>query len=172
MNSGSRLARLATSAASATSATSATLAELTGALSDEEVVARVRAGETGLYEILMRRHNQRLYRVACGILGDPAEAEDVMQDAYVRAYARLDQFAGHSTFATWLTRIAVDKDLARTRWRSRFVEIDAMPEPRKYAMPSLWSAGKRPDSQAVARSLQAVLEVGIAELPGPPIGRW
>jgi RNA polymerase sigma-70 factor (ECF subfamily) len=156
MNSGSRLARLATSA---------TLAELTGALSDEEVVARVRAGETGLYEILMRRHNQRLYRVACGILGDPAEAEDVMQDAYVRAYAHLDQFAGRSTFATWLTRIAVNEALARTRWRSRFVEIDAMPEPRKDAMPSLWSSEKGPESQAVARSLQAVLEAAIAALP-------
>src|SRR5438128_964918 len=87
-----------------------------GTLTDEEVVERVRAGETGLYEILMRRHNQRLYRVACGILGDGAEAEDVMQDAYVRAYAHLDQYAGRATFATWLTRIAVNEALARTRW--------------------------------------------------------
>ena len=55
-------------------------------LSDEEVVARVRAGDTALYEVLMRRYNQRLYRVARAILRNDAEAEDVMQDAYVRAY--------------------------------------------------------------------------------------
>src|SRR4029079_2271763 len=113
----------------------------------------------------MRRHNQRLYRVACGILGDPAEAEDVMQDAYVRAYAHLDQFAGRSSFATWLTRIAVNEALARTRWRSRFVEIDAMPETRKDALPSLWSPDKGPESQAIGRSLQAVLESAVAALP-------
>lgn len=136
-----------------------------GTLTDEEVVERVRDGETALFEILMRRHNQRLYRVACGILGDGAEAEDVMQDAYVRAYAHLDQFAGRSSFATWLTRIAVNEALARTRWRSRHVEIDAMPAPRKDALPSLWSNEKGPESQAVTRSLQAVLEAAIAELP-------
>lgn len=63
------------------------------AWSDEEVVRRVLEGETALYEILMRRYNQRLYRVARAILRDDAEAEDVMQDAYVRAYQHLDQFA-------------------------------------------------------------------------------
>jgi RNA polymerase sigma-70 factor (ECF subfamily) len=161
MNSGSRLAAVAARAAVAPMA----LAELTGALTDEEVVARVRAGETGLYEILMRRHNQRLYRVACGILGDDSEAEDVIQDAYVRAYAHLDQFAGRSTFSTWLTRIAINEALARTRWRSRFVEIDAMTEPRKDALPSLWSTEKGPESQAVAQSLKTVLEAAIAALP-------
>ena len=61
-------------------------------LSDEEVVARVLAGETGMYEIVMRRHNQRLYRVARAILRNDGEAEDVMQEAYVRAYEHLDQF--------------------------------------------------------------------------------
>src|SRR3954451_23190291 len=101
----------------------AAVAEVAGVLTDEEVEDRVRAGETALFEILMRRYNQRLYRVACGILGDPAEAEDVMQDAYVRAYGHLDQFAGRASFATWLTRIAVHEALARARWRTRFVEI-------------------------------------------------
>ena len=62
-------------------------------LSDEEVVARVLAGETAMFEIVMRRHNQRLYRVARAILRDDAESEDVMQDAYVRAFQHLDQFA-------------------------------------------------------------------------------
>ena len=76
-------------------------------LSDEEVVDRVRAGDVGLFEVLMRRYNQRLYRAARAIPGDDAEAEDVMQDAYVRAYAHLDQFARRAAFAAWLTKIAV-----------------------------------------------------------------
>jgi RNA polymerase sigma-70 factor (ECF subfamily) len=143
----------------------AVVLDVTGTLSDEEVVDRVRGGENALFEILMRRHNQRLYRVACGILGDPAEAEDVMQDAYVRAYAHLDQFAGRSSFATWLTRIAVHEALARARWRTRFVEIDAMTDPRKDALPSLWAPEKNPEAQAVAKSLQTVLESSIAALP-------
>ena len=62
----------------------------TDAMSDEEVVKQVLAGEITLFEILMRRYNQRLYRVARAILGDDSEAEDVMQDSYVRAYAHLN----------------------------------------------------------------------------------
>jgi RNA polymerase sigma-70 factor, ECF subfamily len=67
-------------------------------LSDEEVVAQVLAGETGLFEIIMRRHNQRLYRVARAILRNDGEAEDVMQDAYVRAYEHLDSLPGGQSF--------------------------------------------------------------------------
>lgn len=78
----------------------------TSLLSDEEIARRVLAGETALYEALMRRHNQRLFRVAYGILGDSDEAEDVMQDAYVRAYASLHQFEGRAQFSTWLLKIA------------------------------------------------------------------
>ena len=74
-------------------------------LTDEEVVERVKAGQTPLYEIIMRRYNQRLYRVARAILRDDAEAEDVMQDAYVRAYQDLQQFAGKAPFSTWLTTL-------------------------------------------------------------------
>src|SRR5919206_942464 len=84
-------------------------------LSDEEVVARVRGGETAWFEILMRRYNRRLFRVSHSILGDASEAEDVMQDAYVRAYMHLDQFDGRASFATWLTKIAVHESLARLR---------------------------------------------------------
>ena len=93
-------------------------------LTDNEVVDRVKAGDTALYEILMRRYNQRLYRVARAILRDDAESEDVMQDAYVRAYEHLDQFAGRSLFSTWLTRIAVHEALARLRLRTRNPQFD------------------------------------------------
>src|SRR5437899_11973374 len=91
---------------------------------DEEIVDRVRAGETALYEIIMRRYNQRLYRVARAILRDDSEAEDVMQDAYVRAYQHLGQFARRAPFSTWLTRIAVNEALARLRQRHRTSQID------------------------------------------------
>src|SRR5712692_11762211 len=92
--------------------------------SDEAVVERVRAGETALFEIIMRRYNQRLYRVARAILRNDAEAEDVMQDAYVRAYQHLDQFARRAPFSAWLTRIAVHEALARLRLRNRTQQID------------------------------------------------
>ena len=71
----------------------ASASQLTAA-TDEDIVARVLGGETALFELLMRRHNQRLYRVARGIVGDDAEAEDVTQEAYVRAFQHLGQFAG------------------------------------------------------------------------------
>jgi len=135
------------------------------ALSDEEVVARVLAGERELFEILMRRYNQRLFRVARGILNDDAEAEDVMQDAYVRAYHHLDQFAGRARFATWLTRIAVHEALARARRRGRSVEIDAMPETRQESIAALRSAERDPERRAIDQNLKAVLESAIAALP-------
>ena len=94
------------------------------AWTDEEIVDRVKAGDTALYEIIMRRYNQRLYRVARAILRDDAEAEDVMQDAYVRAYQHLDQFAGRALFSTWLTRIAVHEALSRLRLRNRNQQLD------------------------------------------------
>src|SRR5512141_2203006 len=98
-------------------------------ISDEEAVRRVRGGETALYEIIMRRYNQRLYRVARSILRDDGEAEDVMQDAYVRAYQHLDQFAGRAKFSTWLTRIAVHEALARAQRRSRIESLDVLTGP-------------------------------------------
>jgi RNA polymerase sigma-70 factor (ECF subfamily) len=131
-------------------------------LSDEEVVERVLAGETELFEILMRRYNQRLYRVARAILVDDGEAEDVMQDAYVRAYAHLDQFAGRSRFSTWLTRIAVYEALARARRGKRLVGIEHLPPAKEGSM----SANDRgPEQLAIQRDLRSVLEDAVAALP-------
>jgi RNA polymerase sigma-70 factor (ECF subfamily) len=91
---------------------------------DEEVVGRVRSGDTALYEIIMRRYNQRLYRVARAIVREDSEAEDVMQDVYVRAYENLGQFANRAPFAAWLTRIAVHEALRRVRKRNRTEPLD------------------------------------------------
>src|SRR6476660_8046180 len=94
------------------------------ALSDEQVVAQVVAGQTALFEVLMRRHNERIYRAARAIVRDDREAEDVMQQAYVNAYAHLRQFDGRAKFSTWLTRIAVHEALARARKRGRYEAVD------------------------------------------------
>ena len=134
-----------------------------GTLEDEAIVARILAGEKALFEILMRRYNQRLYRVALGILGDDAEAEDVMQDAYVRAYTHLGQFAGAARFSTWLTRIAVYEALARARRRRRVVEMDAMPDPTKETLTT--STERSPEQRAIERDLRSVLEAAIRALP-------
>ena len=88
-------------------------------ISDDDVVSRVRAGETGLYEMLMRRYNQRLFRVIRSVVMNDDEAEDVLQEAWVRAYEHLDQFAGRASFSTWVTRIAFHEALARTRKNRR-----------------------------------------------------
>jgi RNA polymerase sigma-70 factor (ECF subfamily) len=131
--------------------------------SDEEVVARVLGGETALFEIIMRRYNQRLYRVAYSILRNQAEAEDVMQDAYVRAYQHLEQFAGRARFSTWLTRIAVHEALARAQRRSRIQELDA--EPYGGTMTPLSSTTPDPEQQASDRELVALLQSAVLALP-------
>ena len=84
-------------------------------LSDDEVVRRVIEGETALFEILMRRYNRRLFRVTRSIVTNDLEAEDIVQDAYVRAYEHLNQFEGRARFSTWLTKIAIYEAYARVR---------------------------------------------------------
>src|SRR5215831_1889388 len=118
------------------------------AWSDEQVVRRIVGGETALYEVLMRRHNQRLYRVARAILRNDTEAEDVMQDAYVRAYQHLADFEGRARFSTWLTRIAVHEALARCRSRSRYQSLDDSEESKGGIMESLASDGRDPEEMA------------------------
>lgn len=133
-------------------------------LSDEEVVARVLAGQTAWFEILMRRYNQRLYRVCRSILRDDAEAEDVMQEAYVRAYLHLEQFDGRAQFATWLTKIAVHESLARLRHRRKFVEIDAFAESSENPMIPA-SNLPSPEQEVLIRTLGVILESAIGHLP-------
>src|SRR5438105_5172171 len=133
-------------------------------LSDEQVVARVLAGETGMFEIVMRRHNQRLYRVARAILRNDGEAEDVMQDAYVRAYEHLHQFAGRAKFSTWLTRIAVHEALARTHRRDRYVPLDLeIPIAAERCTHS--QSARSPEQAASNSELGAILYGAIAALP-------
>lgn len=134
-------------------------------ISDDEVVRRVRAGETGLFEVVMRRYNQRLYRVARAILRDDGEAEDVTQQAYVNAYRHLDQFAGRAMFSTWLTKIAVHEALARARRWGRFDEREAVDDWEGNTMDALKSPAPDPERQAFAGELRGLIESAIEALP-------
>jgi RNA polymerase sigma-70 factor (ECF subfamily) len=138
-------------------------------LSDEEVVARVRAGDSSRFEVLMRRHNQRLYRAVRSVLRDEAEAEDVMQQAYLSAYTHLHQFAGGAKFSTWLVRIGINEALLRLRQRRRLRPVGAgqehdlderEPAPEEQHMPT-------PEDRTADRELARVLEQTIDQLPDP-----
>lgn len=137
------------------------------ALTDEEIVRRVRAGEKPLFELLMRRHNSRIYRTVFAILRDETDAEDVMQQAYVSAYLNLGQFAEQARFGTWLLRIAINEALKRRRQAGRqelrLVEEPDELEPGAVRTPAASSAN--PEEEAVMAELRAVLEKAIASLP-------
>jgi RNA polymerase sigma-70 factor (ECF subfamily) len=133
-------------------------------MTDEEVIERVQAGETALFEVIMRRYNRRLYRISRSILGDDAEAEDVTQDAYVRAYLHLGQFDHRAKFSTWLTRIAVHEALARARRRQRIVEIDAASESMEGRM-KLESKVPSPEQEVLTNTIRIMLEGAVDKLP-------
>ena len=132
------------------------------ALSDEQVVAQVLAGQTALFEVLMRRYNERVYRAARAIVRDEREAEDVMQQAYVNAYAHLRQFNGTARFATWLTRIAINEALARVRRQRKYEPFD---EGESRVAPLPRHAQSDPERQAFAGELGGLLEWAIDRLP-------
>ena len=135
-----------------------------GLLSDEQVVDRILSGQTALFELLMRRHNERIYRAARTILKDESEAEDVMQQAYVNAYSHLRQFDGRSKFSTWLTRIAIHEALARVRRRGRQTNMD--PEsPFSARLAAPLTSTPDPERQAFARELGVLIESAIDRLP-------
>ncbi|MBV9073841.1 MAG: RNA polymerase sigma factor [Acidobacteria bacterium] len=131
------------------------------ALSDQEVIARVLAGETALYEIIMRRYNQRLYRAVRSVLRDEDEVEDVMQDAYVRAYRHLADFEGRSLFSTWLLRIALHEAFARKRRSNRLQPLNENPE----GVDMLPATTIDPEQQASRGELAHLLESTISGLP-------
>lgn len=131
---------------------------------DEEVVVRVLSGETALFEVLMRRHNQRVYRAIRAILSSESEVEDVMQQAYISAYANLARFEGHSRFSTWLLRIAVNEALGRLRHYHRWAVVDPSSEEGAGMIP-ISSPSPTPEERAGTRELVALLESAIDQLP-------
>ena len=130
-------------------------------LSDEEVLERVRAGEIDVFEVVLRRYNQRLYRTVRAILRDEDETVDVMQEAYVNAFAHLADFSGRARFSTWLTRIAVHEALARLRKRRRLEPLED-PDSGDLTMASITPG---PEDRASDGELRVLLEGAIDQLP-------
>jgi RNA polymerase sigma-70 factor (ECF subfamily) len=91
---------------------------------DAELVTRARRGDSLAFELVMRRHNRRLFRIARGLVWNDAEAEDVLQESYVRTYARLGELADGSALAAWLARIVVNEALGRRRSAARVVSLE------------------------------------------------
>jgi len=129
---------------------------------DDEVIRQVLGGNTAMFELLMRRYNERIYRAARAIVRNEEEAEDVMQQAYVNAFTHLRQFQGSAQFSTWLTRIAINEAIARLRRRGRYEAFDeeSKVEPFMSHDPS-----ENPEQQAFTGELRGLLEWAIDTLP-------
>lgn len=134
-------------------------------LTDDTVVDRVRRGEVALYEILVRRHNQRLYRTIRAILRHDRDVEDVMQQAYVDAYTHLDQFRGTAKFSTWLTRIAVNRAIRNGRGARRSLELVPPAADAELAIAQTPAPNLDPEHAMYGHELKIVLESLIEQLP-------
>lgn len=125
---------------------------------DERLVQKILEGDSLLFEVLMRRYNQRMYRIALAILRDDAEAEDAMQQAYLSAFTHLSQFREATKFSAWLGRIVVNKasTLLRKQAKTRLSLLEEeKPE----------SKAPSPEEHAVGRQLTSIIEAAILELP-------
>ncbi len=140
--------------------------EAAAPLSDGEVAERVVRGERALFEILMRRHNQRIYRVVRSVLRDERDVEDVMQQAYVNAFVHLHQFERRSQFSTWLTRIALNEAFARRKKGEAAAGDGAVHDQQSgELMNSIPSPAPDPERQAYAGELTRALEQAVDALP-------
>ena len=141
-------------------------------LGDEVLVALARAGERAAFREIMQRHNRRLYRIARSVLRDDSEAEDVVQEAYLRAFAHLEGFRGEARLSTWLTRITLNEALGRLRRRRPFVDlaaVDAINDQGEARVVFLSSARQDGDPEAAAAraEVQRLLERAVDRLPDP-----
>jgi RNA polymerase sigma-70 factor (ECF subfamily) len=146
-----------------TAPTSFTTALPGGEQPDSVLIEAVLGGNTALFELLMRRYNERIYRAVRSIVREEPEVEDVMQQAYVNAFTYLRQFNGAARFSTWLTRIAINEALARVRRQGRYQTFDdgsAEAEPFTMQNPD-----GNPERQAFAHELRGLLEWAIDRLP-------
>lgn len=140
---------------------------------DGDLVRRVRRGDPSAYELVMRRFNRRLFRAARSIVTDDSEAEDVVQEAYVRAFLRIEQFSGPHGLGAWLTRITVNEALARLRRGARVVFLedhvnqgDTVPDrDRAAARDNMASTRPGPEHLAASDELGRLLEHAIDQLP-------
>jgi RNA polymerase sigma-70 factor (ECF subfamily) len=137
---------------------------------DAALAARVAAGDLAAFERLMRLHNRRLYRLARATLRDEADAEEALQDAYLRAFKAIGQFRGESSLATWLSRLVLNECLGRLRRQGRrssivrLVSTDA-DERVAHEFMSHPSPGATPHDHAERSEIRAMLERKLDELP-------
>ena len=133
-------------------------------LSDEVIVKRIVAGEKELFEILLRRHNQLLFRVLRGYLRKDVEVEDAMQNAYLKAFDKLYQFQGHSRFSTWLIRIGINEALAMLVKKKKEKTIYLYADERNEDVKKI-ADGMNPEKQIIRQETERLLEHAIDNLP-------
>ena len=137
-------------------------------LSDAELVERALIRDEAAVRAILKANNRRLYRLARGILRNDHEAEDVVQETYVRAFTHLADFRGASSLATWLSRIAMNEALGRLRRQRPGVELNTLRENSLEAeiIPfPLTPAADDPEKSMARREIQTVVEAAIDELP-------
>lgn len=137
------------------------------ALDDAALAARAARGDSSAFRAIMERHNRRLYRVARALLQDDAEAEDAVQEAYLRAFAALPRFRGEASLGTWLTRITLNEALGRRRRQRSTVDLQEVDMPdasRVIPFPGLETAGD-PERAAAQAQIRGLLESSIDALP-------
>jgi RNA polymerase sigma-70 factor (ECF subfamily) len=131
-------------------------------LTDAELVARILGGDQPIYELLMRRYNRLLFRLARSIVHDDDEARDVVQASYVRAYYHLAEFRGPTGFRSWLARIAINEACARTRRAPNFASNDEDGD-LVLQLPEMDSA--QPENLAIGGEILHLLQTEIDKLP-------
>ncbi|MCZ8543381.1 RNA polymerase sigma factor [Mesorhizobium qingshengii] len=129
---------------------------------DMHLVRRALARESDAFRAIMKAHNQRLYRIARGVVRNDSEAEDIVQEAYVRAFASLGAFRGDSSLATWLSRIVINEALGRLRKRRRTV---AMPEPQAEIIQFPLNPSDDPERTMAQRQILKLVEQATDSLP-------
>jgi RNA polymerase sigma-70 factor (ECF subfamily) len=132
---------------------------------DREIIDRILRGEKELYALIVRRYNQRLYRVGISIVHDEAEIEDIMQVAYISAYENLSKFAFKSSFSTWITRILINECLLRLKKRGRSIHMNSNESFYSDVNQEAAIDGHTPMTSLLNNELKIVLEDCIRRLP-------
>ena len=130
---------------------------------DFEIVARVKNGDTDAFEELVRKHGRKVYRSLIGLLGSPEEAEDALQDAFLKAFQNLSSFEARSRFSTWLVRIAINTGLQRLRGRKDFDSLDEESEDFRPRSIQAWTDS--PEDFYSREELRRLVEREVMKLP-------
>ena len=132
-------------------------------LTDEELLPRIIGGEKRLYEIIIRKYNQRLYRVGLSITKEDSEVEDIMQNCYLKAYEHLSNFKGKAKFSTWLTRIMINESLKRVKQRKKLQLVDVLDGITNY-WDTIFAKVTNPEEKVIQQEMKGLLEKAIKNL--------